>query len=205
MSNQVTTSAAAMGALEPCHECGAALAGDQRYCLSCGARRAGLAEPLLAIAPEPVAAVGEPLPAAEPRVTRISANAAMIGGVGVLLLAMGVGVLIGQSGDDGPGTALPRVITVGAPAAQAATTPAPTTTEPAPTAHRDKTATTGHEPATEGSGKSSSAVQELDKAKTPQEFQKKSQKLPKVVGTGGKPPPKDNKPAAGGGSFEEIG
>jgi hypothetical protein len=32
----------------------------------------------------------------------------------------------------------------------------------------------------------------------------KSKKLPKTVGTGGKPPPTDNKPAAGGGGFEEI-
>jgi hypothetical protein len=33
----------------------------------------------------------------------------------------------------------------------------------------------------------------------------KSKKAPKTVGTGGKPPPKDNKPAAGGGPSEEIG
>ena len=31
-----------------------------------------------------------------------------------------------------------------------------------------------------------------------------SRKAPKTVGTGGKPPPTDNKPAAGGGDFEEI-
>ncbi|MEA2243792.1 MAG: hypothetical protein QOD24_3348 [Solirubrobacteraceae bacterium] len=32
----------------------------------------------------------------------------------------------------------------------------------------------------------------------------KSKKLPKTLGTGGKPPPKDNKPAAGGSGFQEI-
>jgi hypothetical protein len=32
-----------------------------------------------------------------------------------------------------------------------------------------------------------------------------SKKQPKTLGTGGKPPPKDNKPAAGGGGFQEIG
>ncbi|MEA2221441.1 MAG: hypothetical protein QOJ35_4067, partial [Solirubrobacteraceae bacterium] len=33
----------------------------------------------------------------------------------------------------------------------------------------------------------------------------KSKKAPKTVGTGGTPPPKDNKPAAGGSGFQEIG
>jgi hypothetical protein len=33
----------------------------------------------------------------------------------------------------------------------------------------------------------------------------KSKKAPKTVGTGGKPPAKDNKPAAGGGGFQDIG
>ena len=37
------------------------------------------------------------------------------------------------------------------------------------------------------------------------DYQKKSQKLPKQVGTRGKPPPKDNKPAGGGTGFQEIG
>ena len=37
------------------------------------------------------------------------------------------------------------------------------------------------------------------------DYQKKSQKLPKQVGTSGKPPPKDNKPAGGGSDFQDIG
>jgi hypothetical protein len=32
----------------------------------------------------------------------------------------------------------------------------------------------------------------------------RSKKLPKTLGTGGKPPPKDDKPAAGGSGFQEI-
>lgn len=38
---------------------------------------------------------------------------------------------------------------------------------------------------------------------TPEEFRKKSKKLPKTTGTGGKPPPKDNK-APGGGSEDAV-
>jgi hypothetical protein len=37
------------------------------------------------------------------------------------------------------------------------------------------------------------------------DYQKKSEKLPKQVGTSGKAPPKDNKPAGGGSDFEDIG
>jgi len=37
------------------------------------------------------------------------------------------------------------------------------------------------------------------------DYQKKSQKLPKQVDTGGKPPPKDKKPAGGGTDFQTIG
>ena len=47
-------------------------------------------------------------------------------------------------------------------------------------------------------------VQNLNSSST-QDYQKKSSKLPKVLGTGGAAPPKDKKPAAGGGSFTEIG
>ena len=47
-------------------------------------------------------------------------------------------------------------------------------------------------------------LKELEKL-SPEQYQKKSQKLPKTVGTGGTPPPKDDKPAAGGGDFQTIG
>ena len=40
---------------------------------------------------------------------------------------------------------------------------------------------------------------------SPEQYQKESVKLPKTVGTGGAPPPVDNKAPAGGGSFDTIG
>ena len=54
---------------------------------------------------------------------RLSHNAALIAGVGTLLLAMGVGVLIGRSGEKSPSSAsaAPQVITVGGAGGNAST------------------------------------------------------------------------------------
>ncbi len=46
-------------------------------------------------------------------------------------------------------------------------------------------------------------LQNLEKL-SPEEYQKQAQKLPTEVGTGGTPPPKDNKPAGGGSEFEDF-
>lgn len=105
---------------EQCPSCGSIVAQGQRYCLHCGQR---CGEPRLPFmnavtfmdsmrAPsEPPAA---PAPPAQRR-RRISPNAALIAGVGTLLLAMGVGVLIGHSGSQTVATnasAPAQVITV---------------------------------------------------------------------------------------------
>jgi len=80
-----------------------AIAADQRYCLHCGQR---CGEPRLPFMNAvtfmdamrtPPEAVAGPAPSPQPR-RRLSPNAALIAGVGTLLLAMGVGVLIGRSG-----------------------------------------------------------------------------------------------------------
>jgi hypothetical protein len=80
---------------EQCSACGAPLASDQRYCVECGQRRGGAGAPFAAGAKpalSPVAAV------AHPRRALMSINATLIAGVGTLLLAMGIGILIGRSG-----------------------------------------------------------------------------------------------------------
>ncbi len=83
---------------EPCASCGAPLAPDQRYCLECGARRAYLSSTLAgAVRGAPVLRAVPEDAAAQPPAPRASATPAVIAGVGVLLLAMGVGVLIGRS------------------------------------------------------------------------------------------------------------
>jgi hypothetical protein len=103
---------------EQCPSCGSGLAGDQRYCLRCGER---CGEPRLPFmnAVTFMGAVKQPAQAPAPppqrRRRHLSPNAALIAGVGTLLLAMGVGVLIGRSGDQTVATnasAPAQVITV---------------------------------------------------------------------------------------------
>lgn len=192
----------------PCAVCAAPLASDQRYCLSCGYRRAEarlpfreiLATGAVAGAVRPAAGGTLPVgrvPADEGRRSAVTALAS----IACLLLALGVGVLIGGSGDPGGQDAAPapQVISVGgaagavAPAGDAGAGPGGSSGKGA------KATRSGSEPAGQ-----KQQLQKLEKL-SPAEYQKQSQKLPKVVGTGGTPPPKDNKPAAGGGGFQEIG
>jgi hypothetical protein len=93
---------------DQCTNCGAPLAPDQRYCVQCGQRRGQSGMPVA----QPVATAPAPR---ESRMPRLSHNAALIAGVGTLLLALGVGVLIGRSGEKTSSSAAgtPQVITVG--------------------------------------------------------------------------------------------
>lgn len=100
------------------------MAQDQRYCLECGQRRGDPRLPFMDAVvfmeasrqPELAAATAAPAPVpSEPR-PRISNNAALVAGVATLVLAIGVGVLIGRSGDSGSqpaASAAPQVIQVG--------------------------------------------------------------------------------------------
>lgn len=104
---------------EQCPSCGMTVAAGQRYCLHCGQR---CGEPRLPFmnavtfmdAMRTPAEALAASPHAQPSRRRISPNAALIAGVGTLLLAMGVGVLIGHSGNQSVATnaAAPQVITV---------------------------------------------------------------------------------------------
>lgn len=105
-----------------CPSCGAALAPDQRYCLNCGQRRGDPRLPFMDAVtfmesskrqPQPQsAAASSPPPDRRPF---MSANASLIAGVATLVLAIGVGVLIGRSGDSGSNNAAApaQVIRVG--------------------------------------------------------------------------------------------
>jgi hypothetical protein len=108
------------------------MASDQRYCLDCGQRRG---EPRLPFMDAVVLmnAVAQPaqiaLPA--PRKKRgVSPNAALIAGVGTLLLALGIGVLIGRSGHQevAQTAAAPQVIKVGGGEANSTASKAKATT-----------------------------------------------------------------------------
>jgi len=112
------------GSSDNCPNCGASLAPDQRYCLACGHRRGDPRLPFMDAvtfmesAKQPAqtdaaAAAAAPVPDRRPF---MSANASLVAGVATLILAIGVGVLIGRSGDGGASNAAapaPQVIKVG--------------------------------------------------------------------------------------------
>jgi hypothetical protein len=110
------------GSGERCPTCQAPLAADQRYCLECGNRRGDPRLPFMdaVVFMDAVKGSNEPPPPPPPPSERkpqgITANAALIAGIGTLVLAIGVGVLIGRSGDNGSATAAnaaPQIIKVG--------------------------------------------------------------------------------------------
>jgi hypothetical protein len=120
----------------------------------------------------------------------------LIAGIGVLLLAMGVGVLIGRSGgSSSTGAAAPQVITVGGAGTGAAnTTPTPTTPAETPAAksaagaaagaaaakHKAKEAGVG---ATPGKPAPPTVLKNL-RTGSGQSYEQKSKNLPNVVSTG---------------------
>jgi hypothetical protein len=196
---------------EPCAGCGAPLAADQRYCLECGARRAQARIAFREILARPGGPPRAPVVPSYPAERTPPSGIAFLVGLVCLLLALGVGVLIGRSGNDSPTAAAttppPQVFSVGG-AAPAATTPAATTSTPAATT---STPTSGKSKTSSGSSSGSKSSKATNKSlkdlsnSSGQDYEKKSSKLPKQVSTGGKAPPKDNKPAGGGTDFQDIG
>jgi hypothetical protein len=120
---------------EPCAYCGAALAGDQRYCLNCGRRRAELETPFAVRARETdrqPARFAQPGPPRAPIVIagRPVSPAALGAGLGIFVVALLLGILIGNGGDGGKQVAAaPQVIKVSAPAAAAPAQPAAFTSD----------------------------------------------------------------------------
>jgi len=114
---------AAFGGQESCPNCSARMAADQRYCLNCGHRRGDPRLPFMdaVVFMESMNAPGggagatpPPPPAKSGGDNRWHANAALIAGVATLVLAIGVGFLIGRSGHDSApqAAATPQVIKV---------------------------------------------------------------------------------------------
>jgi hypothetical protein len=124
-----STSQPHTGADVRCQSCGAPLARDQRYCLECGVRCVPMSSVLQGEPPSghetPAAAPPAPVPAAAGAPAAVGApqrngTLTVIAGVGVLLLAMGVGVLIGRSGSSKQPAVPTQVITVAAPTSSGA-------------------------------------------------------------------------------------
>ena len=102
---------------DTCSACGCALGDDQRSCLNCGEPRAGARRPLPAALRSPRLASHER--AAAPR--EAPSVAAVLAGLACLLLAMGVGVLIGRGAGE---PVAPAPVTVAAAGAAAPAAPA---------------------------------------------------------------------------------
>lgn len=207
---------------ERCAECGAALAPDQRYCLACGHRRADARIPFMEIlAPAagqaagppsgpgtaPAGAAGAAVPPAAVQASRQRSNLILLAGLACLLVALGIGVLLGQAGADN-GSSQPQVVSVSgagaAPAAAAATGAAAGAAAGSSAAKKSGSASKGGSSSSKSSSSGSTAssaptnpqVQSLDTG-DPAQNQKNSAKLPKTIVSGGKPPPKA-KPKTGG-------
>ncbi len=123
MSTESIASPSHPVATESCASCGAPLAADQRYCLECGARCHPMSSVLLAGPPgsgpqpapaatPPAAPPGAPSGAPPAGAWQRNTTLTVIAGVGVLLLAMGVGVLIGRAGSSKSSAAPAQVISV---------------------------------------------------------------------------------------------
>ena len=81
-------------AADRCANCNAPLASDQRYCVGCGERRGKARFSFEALTAPPAPA---PAPARRRWIPHVSSSFSFITGVATLLLALGVGVLIGHS------------------------------------------------------------------------------------------------------------
>jgi hypothetical protein len=189
-----------------CLDCSAPMAADQRYCLNCGQRRGAPRVAFPPPAPAELEAAAAPrLPPAPPSVLRPGATGVWVTAVGVLLLAMGVGVLIGRSGTGASArpvrAAAPITVTVPSAGAGAAAT---ATATPAPAAKQGGKHKSAKTTSASAGKADSQKIQQLNNL-APSDYAKKSKALPKTVGTTGKAPPKDNKPAGGGSGFQAIG
>jgi hypothetical protein len=141
---------------------------------------------------------GQPTMAvASAQAPRGSGATAVIAGVGVLLLAMGVGVLIGRAGSSGSKAAAPQVISVASPGASTAgtaSTPASTPTTAAKPAHSSasspsSSSTLSKKAVSEGVGQvptkpAPPSVLKSLHGGSGQSYEQKSKSLPNVVSTG---------------------
>jgi hypothetical protein len=126
---------------EGCQACGAAMASDQRYCVECGERRGSARVPVR----DEQAPRSQEAPSARqaPRRASMSVNSTLIAGIGTLLLAMGVGVLIGRSGNSTSAKSPPaQVVTVAGAGAAATSTTAASSESATPATKSGSTAAT---------------------------------------------------------------
>jgi hypothetical protein len=169
---------------DQCAGCGAQLAGDQRYCVECGERRG---KPRYALAGSGMSSGRTSSGPGGRRRPRMSASSTLIAGVGTLLLAMGVGVLIGRtSAGSTPRNSPVQVVTLAAAGGTATGGTASTASTPPKSAKASSSTATAQ-------AKAKSAAAKLS-AKLPPAAKKIPKKLQSSVA-------KVGSKCAGGGTF----
>ncbi|MGO9899272.1 MAG: zinc ribbon domain-containing protein [Solirubrobacteraceae bacterium] len=134
VDSRASTDAALIGTTsDTCSHCGAQMAPDQRYCVNCGERRGKPRFTVAVAAPEAETREDPKRAPRRPRRMTASAGTTLIAGVATLLLALGVGVLIGQDNARTPAPKTTIIVGSGAPTGSsgAASTGAAQTSTPA--------------------------------------------------------------------------
>jgi hypothetical protein len=194
--------------VEACRSCGALLAADQRYCLTCGTRRGATRVPVSTLFTA-VGASGAPQSAAAAPAAPVAERQSItptVGAIGALavVLALVAGLLIGR---DNGGQKVPAAapVTVSVPSGGAAAAPAADATASA----RSKKSKSSKKKAslTTGGRKGTADKATLNALQNTsgKDYSKKSANLPKTTVLPGKLPPKDHKKAGGGSKAVTIG
>jgi hypothetical protein len=201
----IVSAESALAQAATCRNCSAPLADDQRYCLSCGAR---VAAPRV----EWASALGGSGTAAAPTADGAGGRSGNrwalmldriggpMGAAAVVLVALGVGFLLGQSGSgpSGPATIIqrPPVVNVQgggtAPAADATSTDTTSGGSKSKQGRKDAGGSTAGIPQ---AATQDDAGGDLDRLRA----------QPEQQATGGEAPRRDNKPSGGGSEAETIG
>lgn len=201
---------------EPCEECGAPLAADQRYCLECGQRRGSARVDyrhyMSAGTPSeqpPNQSAATPAAEDPEKPQRDFAPLAAVGGIAVLGLMLLVGVLIGKGGSNETAAAPAPVVIKGpsgeSSGAEEGSSPKNTASGLNVGGKAKKAKQSG------GGGGTGNAVQaseddleELGNS-SGEDYVKQSENLPNEIATPGAPPPIDkSKPPGGGEGGGEV-
>jgi hypothetical protein len=220
VDSQTTTVLGEQG--EPCEECAAPLAADQRYCLNCGRRRTGprvdyrvLLAPSETVPPAAAPPTEPPPPVAPSKPERDYGPLAAVGGIAVLGLMLLVGVLIGKGEAPAPATAPAPIVRVGEPATSAASTESEEPKSRGKSAKQGAASGTGAKAVKGGltgtaAHNSEAPVQatandlnELE-GQSGEAYEDAIKKLPDKIATPGAPPPVDTSKAPGGGGSAET-
>ena len=152
------------GNSDRCPVCGAHLAVDQRYCVECGTRRGA---PRFALASSSVGATTSAASASRPpasggvgaRITRWTSSASLLLGLLILLVALGIGVLIGHNGNPKQTASRPATVIVnGGGSSGVASAGASTTAAATGVSSASSSGTSGGSSATKSSTKKASST-----------------------------------------------